>query len=142
MTLFAKVIDAGANLIFTVNIANTTALVPAISATLARLTGTVTPAAGFANTTITLSGPARRTDGIYGVQLETGLVATSYIPNTGTGVATRAADAATFTVPAGVGHLLYTFDDNSTQLVTVSAGSYTIPTTLNRSNIKSIVGSA
>ena len=55
---------------------------------------------------------------------------------------TRAADSAVFTIPAGIGHLTYTFDDNSTQLVAVSPGSYTIPTSLNRPNIKSIVGSA
>ena len=66
---------------------------------------------------------------------------TSYIPTT-TATVTRAADSAVFTIPSGIGHLTYTFDDASTQLVTVSAGSYTIPTTLNRPNIKSIVGSA
>jgi hypothetical protein len=66
---------------------------------------------------------------------------TSYIPTTTVAV-TRAPDSAVFTIPSGVAQLTYTFDDNSTQSVTVSAGSYTIPVTLNRANIKSIVGSA
>ena len=79
--------------------------------------------------------------GVYGAQLETGSNVTSYIPTT-TAAVTRAADSAVLTIPAGIGHLTFTFDDNTTQLVTVSAGSYTVPTNLNRPNIKRIVGSA
>lgn len=55
----------------------------------------------------------------------------SPIRTTGT-VATRAADAVSITLPTGAGHILYTFDDGSTQQVSVSPGAYTIPTNLNR----------
>ncbi|MDE2029602.1 MAG: hypothetical protein KGI97_03455 [Alphaproteobacteria bacterium] len=76
---------------------------------------------------------------IFGVQAETGAVATSYIPATSAS-ASRAADALSFTIPAGIGHLIYTFDDGSTEEVAVGAGSYTVPTNLNRAWIKMITG--
>lgn len=78
---------------------------------------------------------------IWGVQGEAGSGVTTYIPTTSSAT-TRAADALSFTIPAGVGSLVYKFDDNSTQTVAVSAGAYTVPTTLNRAWIKSIVGRA
>lgn len=78
---------------------------------------------------------------IYGYQLEIGSVATSYIPTTGGTQASRSADVLTFTIPGGITSLLYTFDNNSTQSVSVSSGAYTVPTNLNRPRIKSIVGS-
>lgn len=81
--------------------------------------------------------------GVYawGAQLELGTKATSAITTT-TASATRTAENIQFTVPAGITNLTYTFDDNSTQLVSgVSAGTYTIPTNLNRPQIKTIVGS-
>jgi propanediol dehydratase large subunit len=73
-------------------------------------------------------------------QFETGAKATSYTPTTSATV-TRAADNVGFTIPSGITSLLYTFDDNSTQTVSVSAGAYAIPTNLNRPQIKTIVGS-
>lgn len=45
---------------------------------------------------------------------------------------TRAADAASITIPAGASRISYTFDDGSTQQVSVSPGAYAIPTGLNR----------
>lgn len=108
-----------------------------ISTTITRLTFSRTPAGGIDSALFQVTAVAGSTNGIFGAQLETGSVATSYIPTT-TAAATRAADSASFTIPVGVGHLIYTFDDNSTQTVTVSPGSYTIPTNLNRLNIKYI----
>lgn len=64
-------------------------------------------------------------------QVETGSVATLPIRTTGT-AATRAADAASLTIPAGASRITYTFDDGSTQQVSVSPGAYAIPTSLNR----------
>jgi hypothetical protein len=66
---------------------------------------------------------------------------TSYIPTTSSAT-TRAADQLSFTIPAGVTTLRYTFDDDSTQDVAVSTGAYTVPTNLNRAWIKTIIGSA
>ncbi len=106
---------------------------------IARLSSTLTPAAGLSDAFIFVDLPSANTNGWFGAQLETGPVPTSYIPTT-TGAATRAADSAVFTIPAGVSQLTYTFDDNSTQVVAVSAGAYTIPVTLTRRNIKGIVG--
>lgn len=63
----------------------------------------------------------------------------SLILTTGTAV-TRAADQLSFTIPTGINYLIYVFDDNSTQKVSVTAGAYTVPNTLNRTNIKSIYG--
>ena len=111
------------------------------AATIARLVATITPNAATDGAYIVVDAATGSTNGIFGAQVETGGKATSYIPTT-TAAATRAADSATFTIPAGTGHLTFTFDDNSTQLVVVSAGSYTIPATLSRPNIKSIVGGA
>ncbi len=79
---------------------------------------------------------------LWGAQCELGsnIPATSYIVTT-SAAANRAADAATFTIPGGITTLTYTFDDNSTQNKTVSAGAYTIPTNLNLPNIKTIAAS-
>ena len=58
------------------------------------------------------------------------------------GLATRAADVASFVVPPNVTQLTYLFDDNSGQIVSgVTGGTYAIPTNLNRSQIKSISSS-
>lgn len=78
---------------------------------------------------------------LWGLQIEAGSKATSLIPTTAA-QASRTADQIQFSIPSGITRLTYTFDDNSTQLVTgLSPGVYTIPTTLNRSQIKTVVGS-
>ncbi|MDD3030418.1 MAG: hypothetical protein PHS57_09135 [Alphaproteobacteria bacterium] len=74
---------------------------------------------------------------LYAPQMEEGASATSFIA-TETAPATRAADALSFTVPAGVTALRYRFDDNSTQDVAVSPGAYTVPTTLGRPWIRTV----
>jgi hypothetical protein len=74
---------------------------------------------------------------IWGVQFEAGSFLTTYIATT-TATVTRTAEAIVFTIPSGTTSITYTFDDNSSQVVSVSSGTYTIPTTLNRTKIKSI----
>ncbi len=74
----------------------------------------------------------------WGAQFEEGGgPSSSYIPTTSSQL-TRSADAGSFTLPAGVSTLRFTFDDNGTQEVAVSPGSYNIPTNLNRPRIKRI----
>ncbi len=76
---------------------------------------------------------------IYAPQLEKGSAATSPIFTSGVS-ATRAADVLSFGVPTDISVLRYVFDDESVQEVAVSAGAYTVPTNLNRSRIKRIIG--
>lgn len=71
------------------------------------------------------------------VQLETGSSPTSYIQTTTVPV-TRAADQLTWTIPSGETGIRVTFDDDTTQDISVSAGSYTLANTLNRFNLKYI----
>lgn len=75
---------------------------------------------------------------VWGFQLEDGGKSTSLIQTAGS-TGTRAADALSFTVPTGVTSLRYTFDDDSTQDVSVSVGAYNVPTNLDRARIKRIV---
>ena len=73
----------------------------------------------------------------WGYQHEAASAPTSYIDTT-TATVTRAADVLSTTIPSGVSQLIYTFDDGSTQTVSVSPGAYTVPTNLNRARIKRI----
>lgn len=62
----------------------------------------------------------------------------TYIPTTSTSV-TRPADNVQFLIPGGVSALILSYDDNSTETVSVTPDTnYTIPTNLNRVRIKSI----
>lgn len=76
-----------------------------------------------------------------GLQIYTGSAERSYIATSGSSV-TRAADQLSFAIPSGVTRLRYTFDDDTYQDVSVSAGAYAVPTTLNRRHIKRIQGFA
>ena len=74
----------------------------------------------------------------FGCNLTEGATLSSYIPG-----ASRAADDLTITIPSGITHITYTFDDDSTQDTSgLSAGTYHVPTTLNRPIIKTIDGHA
>lgn len=97
-----------------------------------------TPVAGSTEIQTQVNNSAGVVMNLFGCQLETGAVATSYIVTGGTSV-TRATDSAVVTMPSGTGHATFTFDDNSTQTVSASAGSYTFPTNLTRPNIKKMV---
>lgn len=112
-----------------------------------RLSLTGTPAAG--NTLmgyVCFAGGVTETAGEYSyvsnAQLEVGTVASSIIPTVATGV-TRAANAITIQ-RTGIGRVVFTFDDNSQQIVSGinPATQYTIPTTLNRRLIKRLTGYA
>lgn len=76
---------------------------------------------------------------LWGAQCEIGSSSSSYVPANGSTV-TRAADQLSFTIPSGVSKLRYTFDDGSTQDVSVSAGAYSVPVNLLRPHIKRIQG--
>lgn len=108
-----------------------------------RFTYAFTAGSGFTGSTSYANGSGAASSDIlvWEFKVEAGSVATSDITTT-SGTVTRAADALSFTVPAGVGTLRYTFDDDSTQDVSVSPGAYNVPTNLNRPRIKTIVGSA
>lgn len=68
-------------------------------------------------------------------------LADSFIDTGGSATAvSTTADTVSFSNPACT-QLLFTFDDNSTQLITgITPGTYTIPTNLNRPWIKTIIG--
>jgi hypothetical protein len=107
----------------------------------------VTPAAGAALSQIYNAG-APATNGLWGAQLELGAASgyfatnsSSYIVTT-TATASRSADVVAFTQPAGCGHNTYTFDNGTTEAISQAAGSATVPTNLNRPNIKFIDGSS
>ena len=107
-----------------------------------RVSGTFVATASSTNVPIALyAGQQGTTYQAWGAQLETRSTSSSYISNPGATRNARSADAVSFTVPGGVSTLTYTFDDGSTQAVTISAGAYTVPTTLNRAIVASITGS-
>jgi hypothetical protein len=90
----------------------------------------------YTNTILYMNGSG--TVDIWGDQQENTLAnnrPSSFI-DSGASNTNRAADVVTWTVPAGVTSLTYTFDDGSTQVVSVSPGAYTFPTNLNRQQIK------
>lgn len=76
---------------------------------------------------------------VWGAQLEPSAKATSAIAANGSFV-TRAADQLSFGVPPGVSTLRDTFDNATTQDVSVSPGAYTVPTNLDRPRILRIQG--
>lgn len=77
----------------------------------------------------------------YGFQCETASTATSYIPTSGAQII-RPAGSLSFTVPGGCTSITVTFDDSSTQIISVSPGSYVLPVALTRPDIKTITGTS
>ena len=88
------------------------------------------------NAGVSYTGDGTSGENIWGAQFENARPS-SYIPTT-TGTVTRSADVCSFTIPAGVSGLLYLFDNNTTQYVAASPGSYQIPTNLNSYGIQAI----
>lgn len=74
---------------------------------------------------------------LWNAQMEIGTTPTAPIATAAANV-TRDADVCSFTIPSDASSILYTFNDNTTQSVAVSPGSYSIPTNLNKHNIKSL----
>lgn len=130
----------GANTAFTIGPLGFTSLFTATAAFVRDVSSIAITAGTIADFTVGANGAGAVGVLVFGSQVELGAVATSYIA-TATTTATRAADVVTFTQPAGCGHNTYTFDNNATQVVTQAAGSATVPTSLNRPNIKFIDGS-
>ena len=86
---------------------------------------------------LSYTGNAAKGINISLAQAEAGSAITSPIIRVDATAATRSADALTITVPAG--SISYTFDNRDIQVVTVSAGSYAVPTTLDRSILREII---
>lgn len=77
---------------------------------------------------------------VYGAQLEIGLVATSLMPVSG-GIAGRPNGDLSFAIPGGTTSITVTFDDASTQNISVTPNTtYHLTTALNRPHIVSITG--
>lgn len=74
------------------------------------------------------------------VQLEAGTRATSYIHRASGTAASRAADALTVTIPAGVSKLTVVYDDLSIDVLDVTPGSYTLdPADMSRGTIAKLI---
>lgn len=69
---------------------------------------------------------------LWGAQCELSSAMSTYY------VGTRSADALSITIPSGGSALAVTFDDNSTQNISVSPGAYTLTTSLNRPRVKTL----
>ncbi len=78
-----------------------------------------------------------------GAQLEQVVSATSpsstYMARLAGTAVSRSADALSFTLPAGVASMTYTFANGRTQLVSASPGAHTVPTTLTNYQIASFI---
>lgn len=95
---------------------------------------------------ISYSGDNTSTIAVWGIQIELAAASGYFLNNpssfiaTGASGATRAVDALTIAVPAGLTNALVTFDDNSTQSFTGLSGTWAVPTGtgINRPLVKSI----
>ena len=88
---------------------------------------------------VTAGQPVNLTVRLVGVMLENAATPSSFIQVPSTTPVTRTADSVSLTLPSGSTTMVYTFDDNSQQTVSVSPGAYAFPTTLNRRQIRKMV---
>jgi len=140
LSIWAYTISGGAKLLFQIgSVSSTPSTVLTSSAVRYSKTITAGGSSGSQAVFIYNNVSAAAVEGIYGVQMEAGSKATSYIATT-TGAITRAADVVTFTQPAGCNSNVYTFSDNTTQTVSQVPGTATVPTNLNEADIKYIDG--
>lgn len=109
----------------------------ATGAAFSRASVTFTAPAGCTSVRIYVARGQTGSYVVWGVQLEQGGAASSYIPTT-TAAATRAGDSLSFTLPSGVYDLSYTFGGGSTLATPGVSGSYTVPANLPRRHIQSI----
>lgn len=144
ISVWSKYITGTSGLLFQINGVQGSGL--ALSTSIARYNSTIAATGGTTGTVLFMES-ASSTNGFFGMQLElaagAGYFAThssSYIATTTAGV-TRSADVVTFAQPANCGHNTYTFSDGTTQTVSQSSGTATVPTNLNLPNIKFIDGS-
>ena len=108
-----------------------------------RVSGTYTTLSASNNAPIAVyAGQSGTTYLAWGAQSELGAGSTSYIAVAASAAVTRTADAISFSVPSGTGHLTYTYGDGSTQTVAVTPGAYTMPATAGKAVVAKIVGAA
>jgi len=92
----------------------------------------------LSGTTLSYAGDGVSGVYVFGAQVEQGAFPSSYIYTNGS-VVTRALDQLQCTIPNGVSTLRYTFDDDSTQDVAVTVGTFNVIADSTHPHIKRII---